>query len=371
MPDFEKRYALCSITGQGQRKVAHIHSRMTAHNHEAKQRLAELNVSRADDSLSLLTLVREERLRLYELPDEFDGAVDEGEDASGKLLRRRLCHAMVETAAAADGYLNLRVGSDHPSLRPDDMHAILGAFASSSSCRQLGLTRNAALGDAGAGMLANALSSGQLTRLEGLYLSHCGVGPSGAKALITAMLLASQLELARQGAIARLGLNFNRLGDGAASRFAAVLERSTYPSLQVLGLSGNELGDVAATSLAEALASNTTLKRLFLTDNLIGCAGATCFGQLLASGACATLERLGLAHNRICRKGGLALAMGAEANLPGRESAWSGKASCRGLLERLCLFGNPFLSPQDLLYSEEAAARLAALPNVNLSESKV
>lgn len=108
--------------------------------------------------------------------------------------------------------------------------------------------------------------------------------------------------------------------------------------------------------------------RLFLTDNLIGCAGATRFGHLLASGACATLERLGLAHNRICQDGGLALAVGAEANSPECDS--SGEAS-RGLLERLCLFGNPFLSPQDPCYSEEAAARLAALPNVNLSESKV
>ena len=369
---------------------------MTARNHEAKQRLAELNVSRADGSLSLLTLVREERLRLYELPDEpgIEGAVDEDADGTGKLLRRRLCHAVVETAAAADGYLNLRAGSGHPSLRPDDLPRVLGAFAASSSCTQLGLTRNAGLGDEGARALADAMASGQLTKLEGLYLSHCDVGPSGAAALVTAMLPARQAVCqgatqdsthdstqdsthdsthdsahdSAQGSIVRLGLNFNCLGDGAASRFARMLERSAYPSLQVLGLSGNRLGDDAATALAEALASNSTLRRLFLTDNLVGCAGATRFGHLLASGACATLERLGLAHNRICQEGGLALAVGAEANLPACDS--SGAAS-RGLLERLCLFGNPFLSPQDPRYSKEAAARLAALPNVNLSESKV
>jgi len=80
------------------------------------------------------------------------------------------------------------------------------------------------------------------------------------------------------------------------------------------------------------------------------------------------LERLGLAHNCICQEGGLALAVGAEANLPGCDL--SGETS-RGLLERLCLFGNPCLSPQDPRYSEEAATRLAALPNVNLTESKV
>ena len=376
MPDVEKRYVLCAISGHGQRKCAHVHSRMTARNHEAKQRLAELNVSRADGSLSLLTLVREERLRLYELPDEpgIEGAVDEDADETGKLLRRRLSHAVVETAAAADGYLNLRAGSGQPSLRPDELPQVLGAFAASSSCTQLGFTRNAGLGDDGARALADAMGSGQMMKLEGLYLSHCDVGPSGAEALVTAMLPARQAvrqgdtQGDTQGSIVRLGLNFNRLDDGAASRFARVLERSAYPSLQVLGLSGNRLGDAAATALAEALASNSTLRRLFLTDNLIGCAGATRFGHLLASGACATLERLGLAHNRICQDGGLALAVGAEANSPECDS--SGEAS-RGLLERLCLFGNPFLSPQDPCYSEEAAARLAALPNVNLSESKV
>ena len=59
-------------------------------------------------------------------------------------------------------------------------------------------------------MLADALASGQLAKLEGLYLSHCDVGPSGAEAL------SHNLQGATRGSVVRLGLNFNRRGDAHA-----------------------------------------------------------------------------------------------------------------------------------------------------------
>ena len=321
---------------------------------EARRALGELAAARAAGG-GALTLMRAEKLRLFDCADA-DAATDTGTDAGARsaagggspALLRRLRHAAAD--AEADGYFNLRAGPHHPTLQPPAMDAVLQAFASAPRSVHLGLTGNAALGDGGAAAVAAAIAGGAAA-VEGLYMSHCGVGPAGAAAL------AGALRHRRDGPVVRLGLNFNRLGDGGAALFAPVLAGAdACSSLRVLGLSGNGLGDAAAIALAAALGSNTTLRRVYFTDNAITCAGAGRFGELLLRGT--RLHRLGLAHNRIGPAGAASLAAGAAAAGPGG-------------LERLCLFGNPFLESEHRLHCPGSSEKLGLLSNVNLRESKV
>lgn len=327
----------------------------------ARRALDELEKTRAALG-PLFVLMREDKLRLYECDDNEGTSVDVAVDAApvpgdgaaaddgvDRALRRRLQHAAA--GAGADGYFNLRSGHDYATLLPGQMATVLRAFAATPRCAQLGLTGNAGLGDGGVTSVANAIAEGAVA-VEGLYLSHCGVGPPGAAQLADALQRRSDGHT-----VARLGLNFNRLGDAGAMLLTPVLAGgNACRSLVALGLSGNGLGDDTAVALAAALGSNATLRRIFFTDNRITCVGAQCFGELLLRGT--ALHRLGLAHNRVGPAGAAALAAGA------------GAAEAGGF-ERLCLYGNPFLDPADPLHCPTASAKLGRLGNVHLRESQV
>lgn len=166
-----------------------------------------------------------------------------------------------------------------------------------------------------------------------LYASACEIGEAGAIALS---------EVAAK--LARLGLNYNSIGDAGA----LVLMRPLADSaclLTVVGLTGNGLTDAAAVGIAEALqaaGASSRLQRIFLNENRIGDKGGIALAAALT--ASTVLQRLGLSQNHIGCPGGASL-LDAAANSP----------SC----DRVCLFGNPML--------EDAAfcAKAATMPNIN------
>ena len=243
------------------------------------------------------------------------------------------------------------------SLRPSELRCALAL----DGFTKLGLSGNSTLGDEGVTVLADALGddAALAARCVGLYLSRCSVGSAGASAL------ASALRRLREGCLLQvreLGLNDNALDDEAALALAPLLRApplaSLCSSLCVLGLSANQLGDHAAVALAEAIRSGgarSAVRKIFLNSNQVCCAGAEAFGALLRSEAACSLRRVGLAHNRIEERGAAALAAGARA--------------AATTLERICLFGNPFLSAAADAAERPAAARhqLSQMPNVHLN----
>lgn len=326
----EHAYVLCevswvkSLTGRhGVEFFAKVHSRFTANASDAKRQLQAVR----GDSCKL-TLVREEKMGRYTLLSPLNNTpsrqLTSDSPNDGQSLEARL--AVVTTST--DGYLNLRSNSTFPSLRASDLYTVLRAFASSASHAQLGLTGNSALGTEGAARIADAISSGELGHVAGLYLSNCDFGSEGGR-IADALLVPTGCVCG----VARLGLNFNQLGDAAVIRSVApLLCGSALRSLQVLGLSGNLIGDAGAAALATALASNVTLHRLFLSSNQIGDAGAQAMALLMSTSG--TLRRVGLAFNLIQSAGGHAVASGAEAGALHR-------------LERVCMFGNPVLEEEE------------------------
>lgn len=79
----------------------------------------------------------------------------------------------------------------------------------------------------------------------------------------------------------------------------AVAKALREPTVQVetLDFTKNEIGDAAAEALADALAENTTLKRLFLHFTHVGDYGAICLAGALPQND--TLSELGLAQTRV------------------------------------------------------------------------
>ena len=114
---------------------------------------------------------------------------------------------------------------------------------------------------------------------------------------------------------------------------------------------------MAAVALAEALSSNVTLQRIFLNGNEITDVGAVAVAHACVGGH-PSLVRLGLAHNAIGGVGAHAVATGAEA----------AAATPTLPLERICLFGNPFMDAAAAQFCDAALRRLGPLQNVHLKD---
>jgi Ran GTPase-activating protein (RanGAP) involved in mRNA processing and transport len=157
--------------------------------------------------------------------------------------------------------------------------------------------------------------------LEGVYISDNLLGPEGVGVLARALV--------ENRSVKRFGSNRNACGDSGCAAFAPVIF-STTNCLQVIGLSGNRISDAGALALALAFQNrmdSPPLLRLFLNENCIGDAGAVALAEALEGNT--TLQRLGLASNRLSCCGGRRLMELAEQHPS---------------LERVCLFGNPFLA---------------------------
>jgi tetratricopeptide (TPR) repeat protein len=101
--------------------------------------------------------------------------------------------------------------------------------------------------------------------------------------------------LATNQSVRRLWLDSNGVADAGATALAAALRRNR--TLVVLGLSGNDVGDAGATALAAALPANQGLQEVLLEGNRVGLAGGEALARALEGNP--RIRRLALGQNRI------------------------------------------------------------------------
>ena len=101
--------------------------------------------------------------------------------------------------------------------------------------------------------------------------------------------------LATNLSVRRLWLDSNGVADAGATALAAALRRNR--TLVVLGLSGNDVGDAGATALAAALPANQGLQEVLLEGNRVGLAGGEALARALEGNP--RIRRLALGQNRI------------------------------------------------------------------------
>jgi len=139
-------------------------------------------------------------------------------------------------------------------------------FRRSSSLEALAVGENPGLGDDGASAVAEALACGG-GRLRVLSMEGCGIGMRGASSISAyvshpAGAMLRVLELGRNDVgNAGAGMLADALAGGRGGR-------SGHHRLVRLGLADAGIGDAGALSLAEALASNRSLIALSLRDNV-------------------------------------------------------------------------------------------------------
>ncbi|XP_068756025.1 protein NLRC3-like [Montipora capricornis] len=116
--------------------------------------------------------------------------------------------------------------------------------------------------------------------------------------------------LAVNTSLTTLVLSENSIGDEGAASLSQALAVNT--SLTTLDLSYNSIGDEGAASLSQALAVNTSLTTLDLSDNSIGNAGATSLSQALAVNT--SLTTLNFRDNSIGNAGATSLSQALAVN---------------------------------------------------------
>ncbi|XP_024154235.2 leucine-rich repeat-containing protein 74A [Oryzias melastigma] len=175
-----------------------------------------------------------------------------------------------------------------------------------------------------------------------MTLNHCGLGPSGCKAIATALVGDTQihtLELAGNyiqaegsrylmqllrfnSSIEHLDLSNNHLKSDGAEWMAKML--SDNISLKTIKLSGSKFVDDDAKHFADALSTNSRLKELDLSHNEFCGKGGEYLGQLLANNE--GLEVLDLSWNHLRMKGAVAFCAGLKVNttLKHLDLSWNG-----------------------------------------------
>ena len=162
------------------------------------------------------------------------------------------------------------------------------------SLRTLDLEWNR-VGDAGAGALARALSSGS-SMLERLGLKRNQLGDAAAVALSETLRTNQRLQV--------LSLEGNAIGAEGVRAIGSAL--SDNRALRILNLGLNPAGAEGGRGLADGLRTNMWLQRLMLGDTALGDEGAVALARSLRfNGA---LVHLDLRQNGIGDVGALALA---------------------------------------------------------------
>ena len=331
---------------------------------EMRQRVAKLNEDRPKGK-RLQGINAGSVLGLKAIAALRSGSVATATTTSTQATDVMTLHRKRIAGSSGDGsYLNLRCGR----LNASDVPAIAAAWRD-QKFSQLGLTENN-LGPDGCESLVDEILLDDDT-IKAIYLSRNAVGPRGGAAL-------GRLLRASSCRVQRLGFNFNSLADEGARPIALALGGLNC-RLTVLGLTGNGLSNSTAKLLAAALTPRQlqrsqndcptevvkpsysngtdicmpTLERLFLGDNVIENDGAAALATMLHTNS--TLKRLGLADNRIGRNGASLLAEALEAN---------GDSS----LEKVCVYGNPFLDGNfGAEYDPALHQRMKCIPVLNLA----
>ena len=110
--------------------------------------------------------------------------------------------------------------------------------------------------------------------------------------------------IAKNTTIKKLRLSYNNINDEGIKHLANALKENN--TLEVLDLGSNNIGDEGAKCLADMLVANKSLQSIGLGDNNIGDEGAKCIADMLAVNK--TLQWISLANNNISDKGAESIA---------------------------------------------------------------
>jgi Ran GTPase-activating protein (RanGAP) involved in mRNA processing and transport len=205
-------------------------------------------------------------------------------------------------------------------IGPDGARALAQALTTDASVSGLWLKRNP-VGDDGARALADMLRKN--ASLRALDLVHTGIGAEGLDALARALVDAGRV-------LDRLDLGGNRL---EARAVAPIVDAARRGAIRRLSLAVNALGDEGARLVADALAAGAPLDALGLGSNGIGPDGVVALGEAL--GRAPSLTSLDLSRAPSTR------ALGGASNEAGDEGAVALARALEGpsALRRLDLAG--------------------------------
>ncbi|XP_051763850.1 NACHT, LRR and PYD domains-containing protein 12-like isoform X22 [Ctenopharyngodon idella] len=185
--------------------------------------------------------------------------------------------------------------------------ALASALRSNSLLRELDLTGNI-IGGGGLTLLSDGLKDPHC-KLEKLWLFDCNITAEGCAALASALRSNSHLR--------ELNLSGNIIGDGGLTLLSDGL-KDPHCKLEKLRLWGCNITAEGCAVLASALRSNSHLRELDLTDNKIGGGGLTLLSDGLKDPHC-KLEKLRLEDCNITAEGCAALASALRSNSHLRE----------------------------------------------------
>ncbi|XP_051763882.1 NACHT, LRR and PYD domains-containing protein 12-like isoform X26 [Ctenopharyngodon idella] len=185
--------------------------------------------------------------------------------------------------------------------------ALASALRSNSHLRELDLTDNI-IGGGGLTLLSDGLKDPHC-KLEKLRLSYCNITAEGCAALASALRSNSHLR--------ELDLTDNIIGGGGLTLLSDGL-KDPHCKLEKLRLSYCNITAEGCAVLASALRSNSHLRELNLTDNIIGDGGLTLLSDGLKDPHC-KLEKLRLSYCNITAEGCAVLASALRSNSHLRE----------------------------------------------------
>jgi Ran GTPase-activating protein (RanGAP) involved in mRNA processing and transport len=179
---------------------------------------------------------------------------------------QQLCRGLCENTSLQE--LNLRGNR----MQTTGCEALADALTNNTTLRILDMSENM-LNDTAASALARTATN---SRLEVLRVGSTNLADGGVATLCRGLLLS------KSGYLRELDLSRNWVQGQGATAISAVLNSHTSSShLTALNLSGCRISDETAKILAKGLIGNWELKKLGLSFNEIGDAGAKAIGQAL------------------------------------------------------------------------------------------
>ncbi|XP_051763951.1 NACHT, LRR and PYD domains-containing protein 12-like isoform X32 [Ctenopharyngodon idella] len=308
----------CNITAEG---CAALASALRSNSH-----LRELNLSGniiGDGGLTLLSDgLKDPHCKLEKLRLEDCNITAEGCAALASALRSN-SHLreldLTDNIIGGGGLTLLSDGLKDPhckleKLRLEDCNitaegcaALASALRSNSHLRELDLTDNI-IGGGGLTLLSDGLKDPHC-KLEKLRLEDCNITAEGCAALASALRSNSHLR--------ELDLTDNIIGGGGLTLLSDGL-KDPHCKLEKLRLEDCNITAEGCAALASALRSNSHLRELDLTDNIIGGGGLTLLSDGLKDPHC-KLEKLRLSYCNITAEGCAALASALRSNSHLRE----------------------------------------------------
>jgi len=214
----------------------------------------------------------------HSVREENEGAGDEGDAGQGLLPEptklQRTYVVLLELCGCG--------------LRKDDVDELCHVLFEAPGLAVLDLSHNSELGNDALGACARLIGGPQQSTMTKLRMVNCGLSASGLYMQGVSFALSSLTEV---------DLSCNPLGDEGVNELCLDVLAVPFNKLQVLGLASVNMGKQGFNYLLEALANDSCLQRLNLSNNFIG--GFQTHLYELFQSKNKTLKLMDLRHNQL------------------------------------------------------------------------